>query len=133
MNPREIANGLMYILSTGCQWRAILKDLPPERSLPDALQRNLQCVRTCLNRTDSSYHLLNKGNSRRRRSIATLRNRLRSESEPLHQNGIISPFHQRRPRRRPYPVASVRLRSHSHAGLEPHYSNLCEVFPRVRP
>jgi transposase len=26
---REIVNGLMYILSTGCQWRAIPKDLPP--------------------------------------------------------------------------------------------------------
>src|SRR4030081_3415204 len=27
---REVVNGLMYILSTGCQWRAIPKDLPPE-------------------------------------------------------------------------------------------------------
>src|SRR5215831_18926711 len=27
VNLREIANGLMYILSTGCQWRAIPKDL----------------------------------------------------------------------------------------------------------
>ena len=26
---REVVNGLMYILSTGCQWRAIPKDLPP--------------------------------------------------------------------------------------------------------
>src|SRR6201982_3636281 len=26
---REIVNGLMYILSTGCQWRAIPKDLAP--------------------------------------------------------------------------------------------------------
>jgi hypothetical protein len=25
---REVVNGLMYILSTGCQWRAIPKDLP---------------------------------------------------------------------------------------------------------
>jgi len=23
-------NGLMYVLSTGCQWRAIPKDLPPQ-------------------------------------------------------------------------------------------------------
>jgi transposase len=29
VNLREIANGLMYILSMGCQWRAIPKDLPP--------------------------------------------------------------------------------------------------------
>jgi transposase len=26
---REVVNGLMYILSTGCQWRAIPKDLAP--------------------------------------------------------------------------------------------------------
>src|SRR5882724_4499961 len=30
---REIVNGLMYILSTGCQWRAIPKDLPPAAAL----------------------------------------------------------------------------------------------------
>lgn len=29
---REVVNGLMYILSTGCQWRAIPKDLPPRSS-----------------------------------------------------------------------------------------------------
>ncbi len=33
---REVVNGLMYILSTGCQWRAILaKDLPPKSSVYD--------------------------------------------------------------------------------------------------
>ena len=30
---REVVNGLMYILSTGCQWRAIPKDLPPRSTL----------------------------------------------------------------------------------------------------
>lgn len=25
---REVVNGLMYVLSTGCQWRALPKDLP---------------------------------------------------------------------------------------------------------
>jgi len=33
VNVREVVNGLMYILGTGCQWRAIPKDLPP-RSTP---------------------------------------------------------------------------------------------------
>src|ERR1700687_2235436 len=32
---REFVNGLMYILSTGCQWRAIPKDLPPRSTLFD--------------------------------------------------------------------------------------------------
>ena len=27
VNVREVVNGLMYVLSTGCQWRAIPKDL----------------------------------------------------------------------------------------------------------
>jgi transposase len=34
VDERAVVNGLMYILSTGCQWRAIPKDLPA-RSLPD--------------------------------------------------------------------------------------------------
>src|SRR4051812_50097467 len=29
VNVREVVNGLMYMLSTGCQWRAIPKDLGP--------------------------------------------------------------------------------------------------------
>src|SRR5206468_5361654 len=34
---REVMNGIMYILSTGCQWRAISKDLPPRSTLFDYL------------------------------------------------------------------------------------------------
>lgn len=37
VNLREVVNGLMYILSTGCQWRAIPKDLPPRSTLHDYL------------------------------------------------------------------------------------------------
>lgn len=32
---REIVNGLLYVLSTGCQWRAIPKDLPPRSTVYD--------------------------------------------------------------------------------------------------
>ena len=28
VNVREVLNGLIYVLSTGCQWRAMPKDLP---------------------------------------------------------------------------------------------------------
>ena len=35
---REIVNGLMYILSTGCQWAFIPKDLPPRSTLNDYFQ-----------------------------------------------------------------------------------------------
>jgi transposase len=34
---RNVVDGLMYILSTGCQWRAIPKDLPPRSTLFDYL------------------------------------------------------------------------------------------------
>src|ERR671926_1317917 len=32
---REVVNGLMDVLSTGCQWRAIPKDLPPRSTVYD--------------------------------------------------------------------------------------------------
>ena len=35
IDEREVMNGIMYILSTGCQWRAIPKDLPPRSTLFD--------------------------------------------------------------------------------------------------
>ena len=37
-DERELVNGLMYILSTGCQWRAIPKDLPARSTLHDYLE-----------------------------------------------------------------------------------------------
>ena len=37
VNIREVVNGIMYVLSTGCQWRYIAKDLPPKSTLHDYL------------------------------------------------------------------------------------------------
>ena len=36
---REVVNGIMYVLSTGCQWRYVPKDLPPKSTLHDYLER----------------------------------------------------------------------------------------------
>ena len=36
---RQVANGIMYVLSTGCQWRSVPKDLPPRSTLHDYLDR----------------------------------------------------------------------------------------------
>ena len=36
---REVVNGLMYLLGTGCQWRAIPKDLPPRSTVHDYFDR----------------------------------------------------------------------------------------------
>ena len=33
VDVREIVNGLLYVLSTGCQWRYVPKDLPPKSTL----------------------------------------------------------------------------------------------------
>jgi transposase len=37
VNLREVVNGVMYILSTGCQWRYLPKDLPPRSTVHDYL------------------------------------------------------------------------------------------------
>src|SRR5271157_1673032 len=39
VNLREVVNGLMYILSTGCQWRAIPKDLAARSTIDDYFDR----------------------------------------------------------------------------------------------
>jgi len=36
---REVLNAIFYVLSTGCQWQALPKDLPPPRSIRRALMR----------------------------------------------------------------------------------------------
>ena len=35
---REVLNGIFYVLSTGCQWRALPKDLPPRSTVHEYLQ-----------------------------------------------------------------------------------------------
>ena len=39
VDEREIVNGIMYVLSTGCQWRYVPKDLPPKSTLHDYFNR----------------------------------------------------------------------------------------------
>jgi transposase len=39
IDAREILNGIMYVLGTGCQWRYIPKDLPPRSTLHRYFQR----------------------------------------------------------------------------------------------
>lgn len=37
INVREVLNGIFYVLSTGCQWKALPKDLPPKSTVYDYL------------------------------------------------------------------------------------------------
>ena len=34
---REVVNGILYVLGTGCQWRALPTDLPPKSTVHDYL------------------------------------------------------------------------------------------------
>src|SRR5260221_8389070 len=63
---REVMNGIMYILTTGCQWRAIPKDLPPRSTL-------------CYDGT------LEPGAGKR----SCLSSKLKSSSAPIRQKGFV--------------------------------------------
>ena len=39
VDERQVVNGLMYILSTGCQWASLPKDLPPHSTVNDYFRR----------------------------------------------------------------------------------------------
>ena len=39
VDPRQVVNGILYILSTGCQWRQIPKDFPSRSTIYDYLER----------------------------------------------------------------------------------------------
>lgn len=38
VDVREVLNGIFYVLATGCQWRALPKDLPPRSTVHEYLQ-----------------------------------------------------------------------------------------------
>jgi transposase len=38
LNVREVLNGILYILWTGCEWKALPKDLPPKSTVHDYLE-----------------------------------------------------------------------------------------------
>ena len=51
-NVREVLNGIFYVLWTGCQWKALPRDLPPKKNgarLSRALElgRHLTSITRC--------------------------------------------------------------------------------------
>jgi hypothetical protein len=49
VNERQLVNGLMYVLSTGCQWTSLPKDLPPRSTVNHYFRRwdhdgTLDCI-----------------------------------------------------------------------------------------
>ena len=45
VNVREVLNGIFYVLWTGCQWKALPKDLPPKSTVHDYLELALELGR----------------------------------------------------------------------------------------
>src|SRR5258707_5370033 len=56
VDVREVMNGIMYVLSTGCQWREIPQDLAPRSTL----LHHLHLV-GCDGLTDRTPHALHDG------------------------------------------------------------------------
>ena len=53
VNVREVLNGIFYVLWTGCQWKALPKDLPPKSTVHDYLELwnwdgTLECIHHAL-------------------------------------------------------------------------------------
>ena len=44
VSERDVVDGVMYILSTGCQWAALPKDLPPRSTVNDYFTRFTCCA-----------------------------------------------------------------------------------------
>jgi len=53
VDVREVMSAIMYILSTGCQWRALPKDLPPRSTVHEYLDRWV-----CDGTLDRIHHML---------------------------------------------------------------------------
>ena len=67
VNIREVFNGLLYVLSTGCQWRAIPKDCPPRSTIFDYFARWHVALASLLRRSG-----LSKSQAQRRAEDALL-------------------------------------------------------------
>ena len=55
VDVREVLNGILYVLATGCQWRALPKDLPPKSTVHDYLTLGPGTARSggCIMRSSS--------------------------------------------------------------------------------
>ena len=69
VDVREVMNGIMYVLSTGCQWRAVPKDMPPRSTLFDYL--NLWSCDGTLDRIHHALYLECREQGEREATTAT--------------------------------------------------------------
>ena len=110
VDMREVVNGVMYVLSTGCQWRYIPKDLPPRSTVHDYFSRwgydgTLEKSITCREQDEADHrgrHAPSCVDERRRRTFGLLRTR----PDPKDFAHSCPPFwHATRSRYRPGPAS----------------------------
>jgi transposase len=56
VDVRAVVDGVMYVLSTGCQWAALPKDLPPRSTVNDYFRR-WDCSTSPHRRSPPSRHV----------------------------------------------------------------------------
>lgn len=52
ISRRSLVNGILYVLTTGCQWRQLPKDFPPKSTTHDYFVE-LQCTRVLIQTSPS--------------------------------------------------------------------------------
>ena len=83
IDERAVVDGVMYILSTGCQWAALPKDLPPRSTVNDYLRRWERTGRSTASTTRSTCCAASRRGARpapRRRSSTARASRARKRS-----------------------------------------------------
>jgi hypothetical protein len=65
VDVRRVTHGIVYVLSTGCQWRAIPKDLPRRSTLFDYLICGAVTARSIASITPCMWNAASKANARR--------------------------------------------------------------------
>ena len=102
-NVREVMNAIFYVLSTGCQWQALPKDLPPKSTVYDyfSLWRS---DRTLLRLHQALYTEVHEAEGRK--SVPTV-GIIDSQSAKAAQKGGPRSIRRATTRARKSPVASA--------------------------
>ncbi len=91
VDMREVVNGLMYVLSTGCQWRAIPKDLPPRTTVHGYLDLWNAAVETATSAPNPTYPCC-RTKIPSLRPISTSRMAAPAKNRPLRRPPGTGPF-----------------------------------------
>src|SRR5271170_7412180 len=77
VNVREVLNGIFYVLWTGCQWKALPKDLPPKSTVHDYLELGTGTARWSVSITNCTSLCASRKAENRARQLRLSTRRLR--------------------------------------------------------